>query len=334
MAEKKPKNFSSTDAAAQVVHRLPRLKVSFKTIILRTSIIVGVLILIIGLVAWWFLVHDYNHEYYWARLTHSRPIVFKVGTTAYDRPAVDHLAAYLTQVAYQSTSQAARTVFDDLKIQAAAKAASVIPSDSEITSQLSELGYGQAVRQTYAYPALSAFALVAPLAARRQSQGQYSGYSFVFWFGQHLSKASPVGNAQLVAADRSYAEQQATHYHDLLKNQQITPGQALSDIRADTKLAMIFMVPGSNPSTQFGTASNPFWQQAVNLPSVVTFIKQQTKTGLSTIQIGQIPSASSQKPTDSYFYFVLLGRAQPAAGDIYTDFQHSLQSLKTKYYGI
>lgn len=286
------------------------------------------------------LTKSYDHEYWWAKLTHGQPIVFKVGSKAYTKNAADQLALYLTKVNKVSSAQAYKTVFNDLKVQAAAEASGAQPNASEIAIARNQLSLNPQITKNYTYPTLGIYVQAVPLAIERLSQGEYEGYSFVFWFGQHvLDTGSPlvtdIGNKTLIAADQAYAQQQAQKYHDLLSNHQIEPALALSQIKSDPKISYLY-IPGSNPSSDFGTPGNPNWQGRVSLQPIIDFINGQHNVGLSGVQTGtsEVPNTAPKNYPKTFFYFTLLTNAQASSDNVGAKYQQDLKSLKSKYYGV
>jgi len=340
VSKKEPETTTNSAVVSRFSAKPAWLKLPPKRILVRLGIIIGVLAAVIAAGSWWFLAKDYNHEYQWAKLTHSQPVIFKVGNKAYNKSEVDQLAAYPTTVNRISSSKAYKIVFEDLKVQAAAQAAGVQPNAAEISQALGELGINTAAVLQYTYPNLAAFALAASNVAIRQAAGQYAGYEFIFLFNQHLIPdplhfVNGYGDAQLIAADRAYAQTQADKYHDLLKTNQITPDEALKEVKNDTKLAY-FYIQGTNPSTQFGIGRNYYLQTTNKTDSVSAYITSQTKPGLSDVRIGKSPVGNGAKSvnTETYFYFVILTNAKPASsGNVNTRFQQDTKSLTSKFYG-
>lgn len=322
-----------------------RLKLgNLKSIILnnrkRILTVLVIILVFVGLPAYYLLVISYDHEY-WRGLVGLGPsISFKVGDTAYAKKDVQAMAKYPIAVSNLKKDQAAKQIFDMEKAKAAAAAAGIKPTQAELDSGLSHAKYALSNDKGYNdFKNLVAFYNAIPLAENRQPIGEFKGYAFIYYFGYHLDKGpeyTPPGyrDAKLVAADRDYAQAKAKAGRDALIASKIKPDDLLKQIISDPRLGYMNQA-NTNRSVHFGTTPGKSWALDIYYPGIIDFIKTQTNSGVSDIQTGKIATDSSRpnQLEDDFFFFTLLESAK-SSKNVPVQYQANLKSLKAKYYGI
>jgi hypothetical protein len=273
-------------------------------------------------------------------------IAFTINGTNYTKTQVDAAIVYPVSLG-SNNKQAAQTLFDIYKDRTVAALHNLVPSTSNIADAKNELSHSFTSNDTTPV-AQSWINLIAYDNALKTAivngtiAGAAQGYDFNFWFNQHedygpANTAVIQGNGDqtLIASDRAYALKSATNYRNMLLNKEISPNQLINDINSDTKLNQGFVV-NSNNSVQFGNSTNTSWQNQVGISQIINFINKQTSTGITKIQTGTLSVPKSFKNSgqaDSYYYFVQLTKL-PSPPINMTQFNNSLKSLDTKYYGI
>ena len=291
------------------------------------------------------------HHKQTAQTPASRPAdaVFNVNGRYYTQSEVKSLAAYPTTVGRQSYALAAKNIYNYLVYKAAAQAAGVNFSDTQLEQFRQQNGstiYKQSNYEAYlnliAYKADTVQYL--QNAASYNTNGHYEGYSFVFHFDETLSwgpgyKSPHYGDTTLLARDKQYAQQKANAYHAQLAQHKITADKALAQIVANPRLGYYYTA-NNNYSAHFGTSLDSDWQRQVFFQPVITFIKQQKKPGLSAVQTGKVATVPDPKTSsdyaDGYYYFVLLTAADPSFKTPQQAFEDQITTVTkhSQYYGV
>ena len=158
-----------------------------------------------------------------------------------------------------------------------------------------------------------------------------NGYSFVFWFGDHMQEGlggdkSGIDNAQ-AALDKAYAIDQANHYYSAIESGSITPDDAIKAINADPRLALGY------PSVHFTSGTNLNWKSQVGYADIVNTISNQKTNGLSKILDGYTNTAfakSSSSTKNTYTYFIDLTSVNSYNSKYYS----ALNNLNISYVGV
>ena len=158
-----------------------------------------------------------------------------------------------------------------------------------------------------------------------------NGYSFVFWFGDHMQEGlggdkSGIDNAQ-ATLDKAYAIDQANHYYSAIESGSITPDDAIKAINADPRLALGY------PSVHFTSGTNLNWKSQVGYADIVNTISNQKTNGLSKILDGYTNTAfvkSSSSTKNTYTYFIDLTSVNSYNSKYYS----ALNNLNISYVGV
>jgi|GEM_PF-5708292 len=305
----------------------------------KSYALVGLIILIvlIGGGLFYFIRHKNQSSF-----STNKNIVFSIDGQNYSKQDVQKLIAYpLSQ--HVSENMAAKEAFTNLKEIKAAQKIRYVPSTSAINAQ-KNLVY-TAVKATSAQQSQYSnwFTLVATRNAIDASINSlntigYAGYSYVFFFGQHIQSSpdyTPTGlnNPKLIAQDKAYAQQQANYYHQQLQDNKMSLADALTKSGASMQLRG-HSVGNPNYNANFTTDEN--LKVAVYLPSIVQYITSTNKTGLSDVKIGQAPNAplkSHGKNVNMYYYFVDLTTAPQNTPVSTAQFNQTLNKLPAEFRG-
>ncbi len=278
--------------------------------------------------------------------THHKSYVFVIEKTGYTKAQVQPAANFLITTIKKSSDDAYKEVFELYKYRAAAQKIGVTPSNNDLEKQRRGLDqtYTDSVKDPNykAWAELAAFKSTIQESFLQRNLGTattYKGYSFIFWFGNHLDYTpdyTPPGgysNPTLINQDKDYAKQQAQSYHDKLKSGKLTADQLVTAIQKDPKLGFQYTAD-ANFSTHFGTDLGKAWQQQVVYQSVVDYINHHASASLSDIQTGKISAQTAAtapiSSVDAFYYFVKLDGSAPTS----QQFNDTLKNLKTTYHGV
>lgn len=292
-----------------VVQQEPVGARSRKRTILRIalSVIVGVVLIVAG--ALYFVSHNHG------------TVAFKIGNHSYYKKDVDRLVDYPTHKLSMSKKLATTRVAEALQtIQ--------IVEDAKITIDPQEIDFQKksfVINRQGGANGYKWFDLLAKEAAAKKYIGNtallgYKGYSFDFYFGQHIQSGAsytPAGlnDAKLIAEDREQAKEQANYYHDQIQNKKLTLDEALKKVYTDPNAPKLPGGVSTTTSKKFGYTEGTNWADEVKSQSIVDFITTQHRPGLSTVKTGKASgySGQSQKQYPGvYYYFVDLDQVGPA----------------------
>lgn len=272
-------------------------------------------------------------------------VVFSIDGRNYTRSQVDQLTQYPVKVAHMSKDTAAKNTFEALKEVRVAEKLGYVPPQNQINDQKNTIYKNLQLTPDKASKYQDWFNLIAEknaidANADSDTTPGYAGYSYVFYYGQHIQSipdypVSGLNDPKLIAQDRQFARSKADYYHKLLQQNRISPKDALSQAAADMQTRG-HNVANTNYNVAFSSDPGQNWANAVLLPSIVNYISAQTKTGLSDIQTGQAlnaPSASNGKKVDMYYYFVYLTAAPNHRSVSSRQFEQALASLPASYRG-
>lgn len=177
------------------------------------------------------------------------------------------------------------------------------------------------------------------------NEGQYQGFSFAFDFSFRVIPSDPEaptpghGDAKLIAGDQANAKKLADYYHDQILAGKLSAPDLLAQIKKDNRLGVVDknILFSARNSTQFDTNLNPYLDGQVFFEPIVSYIIGQSKTGLSTVRLGQVSKASSAEktqPADGFYYFVEIDSAKKAVSNAEKQLTEKVKSLKADYNGI
>jgi hypothetical protein len=272
----------------------------------------------------------------------TNPVIFSIDGTSYRYNEIHPQTVFPVQTLKISQDQAYKTLFNEYKTIVASEKAGYVPSTQEIYTQKAILGYTY-IKDDNA-PLFNNWALInAKYNAinnilNKDTAGVNQGYTFIFWFGNHMQEALNGNNSNinpaLASADKAYALSQANIYLSKLKANQISPSDAIKAIQADPRLTF---TNGDNYSVNYKNTPNIPWTSQVIYPEVINTIKNQKTIGYSGILQGHTSvSISPPNPPDiqnTFVYFVKTELAGNVPGSFKSKFNNSLNSLKSKYYG-
>ncbi len=277
-----------------------------------------------------------------------KDVVFSINGRDYNHQQVKDLTEFAVKIDQKSYQAAVKDEYSLLKYKSAAEAIGIKYSTQQLQDYRKQQGLIVYKKKNYEdYLNLVAFKNQTQQRLQDETgnnrDGHFSGYSFTFHFDETLTNApaykSPhYGDKAMLERDKKYAQDRAKYYHDQLAQKNITADAALAQIRADKQLGYYY-VAGTNDSAKFGITQDDDWQKEVTHPEIASFIKQQTKTGLTSTQTGKVAAVpkpvSSRDYIDGYYYFVLLNQVQPRSKGQGQAMQQSLKKVDahSKYYG-
>ncbi len=272
----------------------------------------------------------------------KNPVIFTVNGTAYRYNDVHPLTVFPVQVLKSSQEQAYKTLFDEYKTIIASGKAGYVPSSQEIGTQKALLDYRY--NKDYKINSYNNWAMMTAKynainnILNKDATGVNQGYTFIFWFGNHMQQALNGNNSNinsaLASADKSYATSQANIYLTKLKANQISPSDAVKAIKADPKLTYS---NGANYSVNYKNTPNIPWTSQVIYPEVINTIKNQNKLGYSDVLQGHTSiSISPPNPPNlqnTFVYFVKTELSGNVPDSFKVKLDKSLNSLQSNYYG-
>ncbi len=312
-----------------------RSKITPKSKSVLLSLIPFLLILFVVLILISYLAHHSSN---------TNTAVFTIDGRNYSKSEVLKLIKY-PPVLGLSNDALARDAYTALKEIRTAKKLGYEPSQSDINDQKDKLDVYQKLTDSQKATYNDWFTLTATQYAVHAniSTGSpfgYAGYSYVFYFGQHsvpiLDFTVPdLNNATLIAQDKGYAKQKADFYYDQLKNNKMSPKQAL-DLSGKDMQSKVQGITNPNYSKDFTALSHMDWGSQVYLLPVATYISSLNKTGLSDMKTGALNiqiDKSNYKKIVSYYYFVFL-TAVPTTKSIDShDFYIAYKAMPSTYRG-
>jgi hypothetical protein len=274
----------------------------------------------------------------------NKKIVFSVEGEDYDTADVARLTDYAIRYGSVNKEVASKDLFNEVKVIKAADILGYSPTAKDISVEkskvLSDLKIPESLRQKYdaRFTISSEASIINRMTVSGSSTG-YSGYSYVFFYGQHL-KAIPnftienFNNPESVQADKKYAEDRANYYHKLLQDHKIKPGDALTEAAQDMR-SRDKGLTNPNFNSEFSDTSTGPWTNGVNFASIRTTINALHSPGLSKISIGETADKAGPgaKNVDMYYYFVYINSAPSKSLDP-VKFKQTLDHLHTKYVGV
>jgi len=316
--------------------RLRRLN---KTIVLPLLVLFVVLLVI--------LIH-----YVYVENSASHKVVFRVDGTKYTEGYIDKLIAYPLGEGASTRSALSMQAFNYYKEISVAQKLGLGLSNQSINQLIPDITSANAskTQKDSSWTALLDYNFGIQQELRNPNPTRYSGYVFVFYFGQHIqtgvisSTLPNTGNAKSIATDQSYAMSEADYYYKELKSNKMTPSQILSDVNSNSKLCADYKlntcqsvyITDSNP----GSIQDSYTTQLAGSPTVATYVGKQTKPGISPIETGQVPIVtsaaeltSSYTYVDTYYYFVDLQTVHLVPSNIKQVFSMDLATLPASYYG-
>lgn len=272
----------------------------------------------------------------------NKNIIFVIDGKNYTKADIEKLISYPVS-RHTPKNVAAKEAFDALKAAKAAQNLGYTPSNSEVKAQKDLIYSALKISATQQSQYNDWFTLMATQSAinvfvNAPTPLGYAGYSYVFFFGQHLQSApdykpSGLNDPKLVAQDQAYAKQKADYYHQQLQDNTMTPAEALSKSIVDMQSRGHGV---SNPNFSAGFTGEQSLNTAVYMSDIISYITGQGKTGLSDVKTGKAltaPTKSHGKSIDMYYYFVDL-TAVPASKAISpAQFNQALGKLTAQYRG-
>lgn len=299
--------------------------------ILVAAVVIG------GLITWWFIKNA-------PKSTNNKDkVVFVINGKKYKETEVKQYTDFLTIDLGKNKEDATKDVFELLKYKIVAQKLDIKLSTEQIKATTENFN-----RIYASYKDTSEYKKWVELASLKESIDKnfmtysdklgYKGYSFILWFGNHISYTEDYtppggyGNKTFIEEDRNYAKQRADYYHDQLKNSKMSPDKALEEIKKDPKLGYHYTA-GANLSVRFGTDLEKSWDSQVQYNSVKEYINNNSKIALSDVLIGKttgIISAKGQREErETFYYIVKIDGTAPSRVQL----QNELKALKTNYYG-
>lgn len=271
----------------------------------------------------------------------SRDVVFSIDGRNYKTAEVDRLIRYPV-VNGIKRDDAARTAYAQLKDKAAAKKAGITITETRVQVASEELVYGTPAAKKSVYNSwlrLGAYEMLLKNELKNTANS-YQGYSYIFWFGQHLEKGSDYispdyGNPTLIAADKAYAESRANYYHDQLVAKKIKPADIVTQIQADPKLVYTFQPgPYANASKYFSSDDPTPLKEQLAFSSVNDYVLAQTKPGISGVKLGTSPLLTNKpggtSDVETHFSFVDIEKVSLHST---ADFDKALRTIPASYNG-
>ena len=269
-------------------------------------------------------------------------VVFTIENENFYENELRDIVRYPVEKSGISEEGAFLSAFEAYKVIVVAKRAGITPAQQEVESLLTSYP-SEEVRNDPAYEEKYKpwFRLLSERDAvynyiDADTITGYTGYAFVFYFGQHIEygddyKPEGLNDPALIAQDRAYAKEKADYYYSQVKEGKISPEKADSEIKADTKLNNIVKV--KNP---FGKQEGSSWEDDVFYLSVKNYVSNAKNTGLSELFVGQGYPGPTISPNDStvdlYYYFVILDEKPQNRTLSSTEFNKMLNEANTSGY--
>lgn len=261
--------------------------------------------------------------------------IFSIGDRVYSKDEVDKIINYPTSKGQLSKDEASKQAYESLKKIAVAEQLGVKFDDTIVKQYASTLNSGQDETSTQWF-ALKAKEQIIENTISNSYPASYEGYSFLFWYGQHLASGPAytpprLNDPKLVSEDKSYAEAKAKEYHSKLQDGTISPEDALKQIKADKKLDVSGFY-----STKFITDKASSWFDKIAFLPIRDSIANAKKVGLTDINEGKNIVSNQTDVTKSknmYFYFNLIDKADSSAKVSKSDYEALLKSIKSNYVG-
>jgi hypothetical protein len=282
---------------------------------------------------------------FWVYRSNNSGIVFTVNGQKYTQKDVSNIVAYPLKFHRSSRNSLSWQAYNYLRREQAARNLNIEPSSDQINqAEITEFGKNTKnnINNT-PWIKLVSYDTALKQNLSTNNLGTYQGYSFIFWFGQHLEKgpaytAPDFGNKALIKSDKSYASNRANYYYNKLKSTSMSPNDVLSAVQHDDKLS--FALPNNkflSQSVQFGVNSNETWRQTVFYPDIMNYISSQNRPGLSSIHTGKISITSKSKTAndyaDGYYYIVQLNEAKQVGISNSSDFTNAVNKVEAQYKG-
>ncbi|HUA13213.1 MAG TPA: hypothetical protein VL989_01805 [Candidatus Sulfotelmatobacter sp.] len=300
-------------------------KLTIKNKSVDTSLVVIFVIIILAAAAY-FIFYNPNKD-----------VVFEINGKKYTQSQVDSIISYAYNRHFGTKEALSQDAYNYLRTETAAKQLDIMPSPQALNSYL-KANYPSAPLNQW--NVLVSNDRLIDNSIINNTFGEYAGYSYVFWFGQHIAYGPlytppDLGNKTLIAQNQSYASSQASTYYKELKDGTISPAQALTNIQSDANLDLYPNgSASSSPSTYFSNSGGVSWADKVSYLDIINYIKSQHTLGLSTIKTGYIRDASTGTvKSPGFYYIVLLQKVSNSKLQSPNDFQSYVDSINAKYYG-
>ncbi len=264
-------------------------------------------------------------------------VAFSIDGKNYSIQDVTTMANFARLNNSETKQQAAKTIYDLYRTQAASQKANIVPTSSEIQAAYQSLTPPKNNLDKQ-YDKLFAYNLALSSSYGRYASGDDEGNVFIFSFDRYVLGAvagQPAvpnhNNAGLIQQDNNYALQQAQTDYSLYKSGKISASDLTTKIAGDTTLAASNSVGLSFNSTEGNLI------QQVGGSDIYNYVVSQTKPGLSNIRIGQVPTKFPTAAGDyanGYYYFVDLKKASKIVVNPGLLVENQENKLKATYYGI
>jgi len=264
----------------------------------------------------------------------NNPVVFTIDNVTYREKDLSPYVSFPTKYLNVSKNDALKGLYDQYRVIVAAKKSNFIPPNQFLESQKNLLNDKySSYKNTQEYKdwlsVESSYEAIQALKQFNQKESGIDGYSFVFWFGKHMSEGLGGDKSSidlsLAASDKAYCLDRANYYHEAIKSGKISLETALTQIKSDPNLGF------GNPSTHFTNDPKiPSLQSQVAYSAIADSIENQKNKGLGAIINGYSnttfnPSPNSSKNT--YVYFIYLNEYN----DLNAKYNKTLTSLNSRY---
>jgi hypothetical protein len=273
---------------------------------------------------------------YWT--TRNSKAVFTIDGTAYNQSYVVPLATFPIKQLNEPANSEYKLILNMEEYKTVASNLGITPPADQIMAQQVLLNQEYSGYTNLAsYKAWSGLVSL-DLAIQNElntkySDGDYQGYSYIFWFGNTVEVGPAfttpnAGNQSQYTSDKTYALDQAKYYYGQLTANKMTTAQVYNIVSINPQLEVD---SATNTSVHFGTNSSISWTDQVYYQDVINYVSSQHKTGLSGIKTGTITvkNPTVTKP-DAYYYIVKIDKIGASAAT----FKQDLNLLKVKYYGV
>lgn len=256
-------------------------------------------------------------------------VLFSIDDKKYTRKDVDKYLNFYREVQKYDEKQSLDTVIEDTKVIVAAQNIGLSPTDQDLKRAKETLiTQGWAEDFFNKYPDYFALAAKKTAIENMANQSLPSGYSYDFYFGQHIQygpryKPVGLGDRSLIDADRKYAKEQADYFNEALSKGNITSDEALNQIKADEKLG------GSayNHSSKFDP------QSIISLyyDDIRSYVQNPLKPGVSEVRVGTASPSPGAEPVDIFYYFIY-NQTDASNSGVYAKINEAKAKLKVQVY--
>lgn len=263
-------------------------------------------------------------------------VVFTIEGKKYREDEVRELIKYPVENENMSEEDAAKQVFEYLKIIKTAENRGMIVSGTEVSRNVERVAESESFRKSHWARLLAAHDAIQWRVTNAVSDRMIDGYLYIFRFGERIERGYdfvPEGymNEALIQEDREYANSQAKTMRRVLESKKISPDEVLQKVKDDPRLGYSNK-KGTNQSMAFTEQGLSHKTGVLALPQSLQKLlsSKDLKPGVSEIKAGKtladVTLGSQQEITEedlkeTYYYFTYISNISDSID------QHELKKL-------